>query len=42
MGTISETETILTINALENSLADLGYSIERGAATEAARREFHP
>jgi aspartate aminotransferase-like enzyme len=41
MGTISEIETILTINALENAMADLGHSTERGVATEAVHRKFH-
>lgn len=41
MGVISETETLLTINALENALAEIGYRFERGAGLEAARRRFH-
>jgi aspartate aminotransferase-like enzyme len=41
MGIVSEEETLLTINALENALTDLGYHIERGAGLEAARRKFH-
>jgi len=40
MGTISETETLLTVNALENALKDLGYDIESGSGIEAARRRF--
>ncbi len=41
MGIVSETETLLTINALENALADLGYQFERGVGLEAARGRFH-
>jgi len=40
MGTISETETLLTVNALENALRDLGYNIEDGSGIEAARKRF--
>ncbi|MEM2889246.1 MAG: alanine--glyoxylate aminotransferase family protein [Candidatus Bathyarchaeia archaeon] len=38
MGIISETETLLTINALENALAKQGYKFSKGAGLEAARR----
>jgi len=41
MGTVSETETLSTVNALENALRDLGYNIESGLGIEAARRRFH-
>jgi len=41
MGTVSETETLLTVNALENALIDLGYHIESGLGIEAARGRFH-
>jgi len=40
MGTISETETLLTVNALENVLIELGYNIERSSGLEAARKRF--
>ncbi|HIE18968.1 TPA: alanine--glyoxylate aminotransferase family protein [Candidatus Bathyarchaeota archaeon] len=40
MGTVSETETLLTINALENALKNLGYNIESGSGIEAARRRL--
>jgi aspartate aminotransferase-like enzyme len=41
MGVISEAETLATINAFENALADLNYSVEIGAGIEEARRIFH-
>ena len=40
MGIVSETETLLTVNALENTLTQLGHQVGRGAAMEAARRRF--
>ena len=40
MGMISETETLLTVNALENALKHLGYNVECGSGIEAARRRF--
>jgi len=40
MGMISETETILTVNALENALITSGYKTESGLGVEAARRRF--
>jgi aspartate aminotransferase-like enzyme len=40
MGVVSETETLLTINALENALTDLGHPIRNGAGIEAARKRF--
>jgi len=42
MGIISEAETLLTVNALENALADLGYPIKKSVGVEAAQRIFHP
>ncbi len=42
MGIISEAETLLTINALESALTDLGYGVKRGAGIEAACRKLHP
>ncbi|MDW8049221.1 MAG: alanine--glyoxylate aminotransferase family protein [Nitrososphaerota archaeon] len=36
MGTVSEAEVLLTINALENALAAQGYSFRRGSGIEAA------
>jgi aspartate aminotransferase-like enzyme len=41
MGIISEAIVLTTINALENTLADLNYPIRIGAGTEAARQFFH-
>ena len=41
MGIISETETIRTIDALENALNALHYSVEVGTGIEAARKVFH-
>jgi aspartate aminotransferase-like enzyme len=41
MGIISETETFLTVNALENALTKQGYRFEKGAGLEAAREKFH-
>ena len=40
MGIVSESETLLTVNALENALADLGHPVEKGVGLEAARRRF--
>ena len=40
MGIISETETLLTVNALECALARQGYRSKRGAGSEAARSKF--
>jgi aspartate aminotransferase-like enzyme len=40
MGIISETETLLTINALENALIKQGYKFKKGAGLEAAREKF--
>lgn len=40
MGIVSEAETLLTVNALENALADLGHPVEKGVGLEAARRGF--
>jgi len=40
MGVISEKETLLTVNALEKALIDLGHSIKSGLGIEAARRRF--
>jgi aspartate aminotransferase-like enzyme len=41
MGIISETETIRTIDALENALNTLHYPVQIGAGIEAARRVSH-
>jgi len=41
MGIISEAEVLTTINALENTLADLKHPIKIGAGIEAARQVFH-
>jgi aspartate aminotransferase-like enzyme len=41
MGIVSETETLLTINALENALTKQGYKFEKGAGLEAAREKFY-
>jgi len=41
MGIVSETETLLTVKALERSLIELGYKIESGVGIEAAQRKFH-
>ncbi|MFQ6086888.1 MAG: pyridoxal-phosphate-dependent aminotransferase family protein [Candidatus Bathyarchaeia archaeon] len=41
MGIISEAETLATINAFENTLADLDFPVDFGAGIEAARRVFH-
>jgi len=41
MGIISEAETFATINALENTLADLNFPVDFGAGIEAARKVFH-
>lgn len=40
MGIVSETETLLTVNALENALLSLGYQIKKGAGLEVARQSF--
>ena len=40
MGIISEAEVLTTINALENTLADLNYPIKTGSGVEAARKLF--
>lgn len=40
MGIVSEAETLLTVNALENALTELGYDVESGAGVEAARKRF--
>jgi len=40
MGVISEMETLLTVNALEESLVNLGYDLECGSGVEAARKRF--
>jgi aspartate aminotransferase-like enzyme len=40
MGIISETETLLTINALENALIKQGYKLKKGAGLKAAREKF--
>jgi len=40
MGIISEAETLATINAFENALADLNFPVEIGAGIEAARKVF--
>jgi aspartate aminotransferase-like enzyme len=41
MGIISETETIRTIDALENALNTLHYPVQVGTGVEAARQVFH-
>mgnify|MGYP003884148241 FL=1 len=41
MGMVSESETLLTVNALEKALISLGHNIESGLGIEAARRRFH-
>jgi aspartate aminotransferase-like enzyme len=41
MGIISETETLLTINALESALTKQGYKFRKGAGLEAAREKFY-
>lgn len=38
MGTISEAEVLTTINASENTLADLNYPVKIGSGVEAARK----
>ncbi len=40
MGQISQAEVVITINALENTLADLNCPVRIGAGTEAARKAF--
>ncbi len=40
MGIISEAETLATINAFENTLADLSVTVDFGAGIEAARKIF--
>ncbi len=42
MGIISETETIRTVDALENALNALHYPVQVGTGTKAARQVFHP
>lgn len=42
MGIISETETIRTVDALENALNALHYRVEVGTGIKAARKVFHP
>jgi aspartate aminotransferase-like enzyme len=41
MGVVSEAETLATLNAFENALADLNYPVEIGAGIEEARKVFH-
>lgn len=41
MGIISEAEVLITINALENALSDIGHPIRIGTGVEAARQVFH-
>lgn len=41
MGIISETETLLTLNALENALIALKHPVHVGTGIEAARQVFH-
>jgi len=41
MGIISETEILLTINALENALFKQGYKFKKGAGLEVAREKFY-
>jgi aspartate aminotransferase-like enzyme len=41
MGTISEKETLTTINALENTLNNQNYKVKIGASVEAAHKVFH-
>jgi aspartate aminotransferase-like enzyme len=40
MGIISEAEVLTTINALENTLADLNHPVKIGSGVEAARKVF--
>jgi len=40
MGIVSETETLSTINALENALSKLGYPLEIGVGMEGGRRKL--
>jgi aspartate aminotransferase-like enzyme len=40
MGIITETETLQTIDALENALASQGYKIKKGAGLKATRERF--
>lgn len=40
MGIVSEAETLLTVNALENALDDLGHPVEKGVGLRAARERF--
>jgi len=40
MGIVSEAETLLTVNALENALTKVNYPIKMGAGVEAAREIF--
>ena len=41
MGIISEAETLQTIMALENALADVGYPVKIGRGIEVAQQRFH-
>ena len=41
MGIISEAETLTTISAFANALADLDFPVDFGAGIEAARKIFH-
>jgi aspartate aminotransferase-like enzyme len=41
MGTVSEADTLTTINAFENALKDLNYPVKIGAGVEAVRKAFH-
>jgi len=41
MGIISEAETLLTLNALENALMEVNHKIKMGAGVEEARKIFH-
>jgi len=41
MGIVSEAETLLTLNALENALMEVNHPIKMGAGVEGAREIFH-
>jgi aspartate aminotransferase-like enzyme len=41
MGNVSEADTLTTINAFENALNDVNYSVKIGAGIDAARKVFH-
>ena len=41
MGIISQAETLATINAFENTLADSNFPVDFGVGIEAARKGFH-